>query len=274
MKLTEKEANLFYELMHSLQLFVNNKCKITTSADTLKEYKMLPMKEQLLVRDAVFKDTSLIDCYVSKNPDQLDAEKLEIVQNWKEYLKDKFYIERYLKDYAVFIGDNKVYGVLALLSDFDQMFHKSRLPICVETVLLPFRGKIIYDGLMQTYNIFFGGGIKRNLKETYMKAKQNNKIIFSLGQTTKMTSSKKAKEVVQNVGWSEELEQLISISKKLKGGSDQPQINGLLFSLVKNSVELLNNALTDTSDADALLQEFKKVEKAVSKVKKYLDLAD
>lgn len=37
--------------------------------------------------------------------------------------------------------------------------------------------KIIYDGLLGFRNIFFGGGIKRNLKENHMQAKQNNRII-------------------------------------------------------------------------------------------------
>ena len=62
------------------------------------------------------------------------------------------------------------------------MFPRSYLPVYIKTVLLPFKDKIIYDGLMQTYNIHFGGGIKRSLKETYMKAKQNGKIITSLGE--------------------------------------------------------------------------------------------
>jgi hypothetical protein len=51
----------------------------------------------------------------------------------------------------------------------------------VTTVLLPFRGKIIYDGLVSGYNITFGGGIKRTLNEEYKQAKEAFGIITSLG---------------------------------------------------------------------------------------------
>jgi hypothetical protein len=35
----------------------------------------------------------------------------------------------------------------------------------VKAVLLPFNGQIVYDGLFQSRNIIFGGGIKSDLKQ-------------------------------------------------------------------------------------------------------------
>ncbi|MHB0960757.1 MAG: hypothetical protein ACYC0X_32730 [Pirellulaceae bacterium] len=51
----------------------------------------------------------------------------------------------------------------------------------VTAVLLPFKGKIIYDGLVSGYNITFGGGIKRSLHDDYKEAKEAFGIITSLG---------------------------------------------------------------------------------------------
>ena len=44
----------------------------------------------------------------------------------------------------------------------------------------PFKGQIIYDGLLSTYKIFFGTGVKSSLREEYRVAKQNGRIIESL----------------------------------------------------------------------------------------------
>ena len=45
--------------------------------------------------------------------------------------------------------------------------------------LLPFKGQIIYDGLLSPYNIFFGSGIKSSLHEEYIK-KQQKKVQCAL----------------------------------------------------------------------------------------------
>ena len=66
-----------------------------------------------------------------------------------------FQIFRYLKKHAIFIGeDSQVYGVLALQDSLEEMFYGRPLPIMVQAVLLPFRGKIIYDAL--THGLHWG----------------------------------------------------------------------------------------------------------------------
>ncbi|MCE8429510.1 MAG: hypothetical protein J5U19_14115 [Candidatus Methanoperedens sp.] len=53
-------------------------------------------------------------------------------------------------------------------------------PSLVETVLLPFKGKIIRYGLFHFHNIFFGSGIKKNIKVNYQAAKSKFGVILSL----------------------------------------------------------------------------------------------
>ena len=55
-----------------------------------------------------------------------------------------------------------------------------RLPVMNEALLLPFKGKIVFDGLLSGFNISFGGGIKRMLNDSYRKAKQRQGIVLSL----------------------------------------------------------------------------------------------
>jgi hypothetical protein len=266
MKLTTEEVNLFFELTLSLHLFVNTKLNIIPDIQSLDDYTDLPQESKYKVRERIYDQPDLIDDYISKNPDQLNDEKLGIVRQWKHFVRGQFYIERFLKDYAIFIDEDKVYGVLGLYQGFDEFFHKSHLPTCIQTVLLPFRGKIVYDGLMQSYNVFFGSGIKRSLKEDYMKAKQNGRIITALedGQAKQSATAKKSPQ--KSKDWSTEIEQLVAISKKLKGGNGQPMINSPAFSLVKASIALANNALQDPSNFNALLKDLQKVERAAKKV--------
>jgi hypothetical protein len=49
-----------------------------------------------------------------------------------------------------------------------------------ETVLLPFKDRIIYDGLLSGYNISFGGGMKRMLNDSYRQAKAQLGIVTTL----------------------------------------------------------------------------------------------
>ena len=50
----------------------------------------------------------------------------------------------------------------------------------METVLLPFKNKIIYDGIISKHEISFGRGIREMFKSTYNKAKKENQIIISM----------------------------------------------------------------------------------------------
>ena len=49
-----------------------------------------------------------------------------------------------------------------------------------QAVLLPFKGAIVYDSLMNCYNISFGPGSRRNLNEYFKEAKARHGIVTSL----------------------------------------------------------------------------------------------
>lgn len=270
MKLSTEEAELFFELTWALQFFVNRKRKIIPDIHSVEEYKGLPQEEMIMVREALYDSPHLIDVYVAENPDNFDNEKLDIIKEWGNFIYDDFHIERYLKNYAAFIGANgNVYAVLALHQGFDEMFPKKFLPRYVKAVLLPFKGRVIYDGIMQSYNVHFGGGIKRSLKESYLRAKQNEKIIHTLGEDHK-TDNKTVKSPVRAKDCSKELEQLSVIAKKLKGGAGQPVINSSVYSLVKASIQLAEHTLLDPSDVYALMKEVRRVERATAKIENIL----
>jgi len=181
MKLPEAEIKLFYKLYHPLLLYAARKTGQVKNVALAGEIKQIPLKKLNEVRAALYGQSGLFDDFTAENPLKFSAAELETVRLWKNFIKDKFYVVRYQRDHAVFLaGDSpaKAYGVRCLYSSFAEMFG-SDLPILLETVLLPFQGKIIYDGLAAPFNIHFGGGVRQGIEESFKKARAAHGVIMS-----------------------------------------------------------------------------------------------
>jgi len=182
-KLSPADVKTFYEIQSSLYSFVNRQRRLFPQFETREELRDGATLEQLdAIRQALYDDIRLLDEFVAANPDNLPEGHLEIARTWRHFRAGTFYILRYLKKYTIFLdsGDPpRAYGVLGLHSDFNEILPMPP-PIMVEAVLLPFRDKIIFDGILKPYNIYFGGGIKRSLNDAYRLAKERFGIITSL----------------------------------------------------------------------------------------------
>jgi hypothetical protein len=276
MKLSSNEAALFYKLMWPLQFYVNQKRKILPEVDSVEAYaEDYSFEEKLPVRNALYEHPELIEAFVEENPAQLTKDELAIVQSWKNFVAGEFYIERFLKKGAMFIHTvepPQVYVVLGLTNSLKEIFqHYHNPPILVKTVLLPFKGRIIYDGLFQTYNIFFGGGIKGNLKEIYMAAKQNQRLIETLEPGHRAQQQKKARSKPGR-DWRPEVDELVKEANKLKG--EKVPIQSEAFSLLKASARLTQAVVHNPDDLDALWKLNKRVDRALRKLEKTLYRAE
>ena len=67
-----------------------------------------------------------------------------------------------------------------IIDSWAEMFPDIPLPIIVKATLLPFRKVIISDGLVSAFPICFGRNIAMDLKNTYLTAKQQRKIMTHL----------------------------------------------------------------------------------------------
>ncbi|WP_028315266.1 hypothetical protein [Desulfatibacillum aliphaticivorans] len=271
MKLSEDDVAVFYKLMFSLQLYVCSKLGIFEVAD-LKEYDGLSMDQKGQVRDALWDNADLIDSFVEENPFDFTQEELAIVLGWKGFIKGDFFIERLLKKYAVFIKDKTVYGVLGLVQDFDEFIEKWDIPLYTRAVLLPFKGKIVYDGLMHFHHLHFGGGIKEELKFIYMRAKQNDCIIESFDEPADQKG--KSQKNIPVKDWTPELEELAAKAKKLRSSAGQPAALSPAFSLVKASIEFAQLAASGNDDYEDMYRALKKAINALKKSQQAVELGD
>jgi hypothetical protein len=267
MKLATEDVALFYKLMGGLQFYVNQQRQVLPDVDSVEAYAILPTEDKLQVRDALWENPKLIDAYVAANPHDLPPAELDIVGKWKRFVVGDFYVFRYLKKYTIFIGPkSQVYGVLALQDSLEDMFYGRPLPIAVRAVILPFKGKIIYDGLLSGYNLYFGGGIRSSMNEAYMTAKQNDRIITTLEPELAPPPRKKkpAKD------WRPVVDDLVKTTNKLKGG---PAVQSAALSLLRASAKLAQAAVHDPDDLDELWKLGRRAQTALNRLQTVLERA-
>lgn len=260
MKLSTAQATHFFELMGALQFFVNQTLGIAPDVTSIPALKELDEHGRLPIRNGIWEHPELIDKFLAANPQKLGPDDLAIVAGWKRFVKGTFYIERMLKKHTIFIEGNKVYAVLGLFDSFDTFFYPNQLPIAVQAVLLPFQGQIVYDGILLSYPIFFGGGISGGLKETYMAAKQNDEIITSLGGGGKALAGPPVVESLPD--YSSELQTISELLKKLKTGRDAPPVWSPAFTLLRASLDLAEQAVAEPDTIDELWSKLGKIETA------------
>jgi len=183
MKLNSDDTKLFYKLNWALLFYINQKYPVIKN---LKEpnFKNRPPVDIKNLFERLISHIEIIDSFVDENPFGFTKEELEIIKSWKHFVSSRFLVMAYLRDYTVFwmISDEQeVYGVLGLYDNIRDVIPRS-LPQYVDTILLPFRGKIIYCGFINGYNVQIDGNLKRGLEEEYQKIKRKSGIITSLDE--------------------------------------------------------------------------------------------
>jgi hypothetical protein len=269
MKLAKEDSDLFFKLMLPLLLHVNRKLELLPDIQTMKQFEGVGFQDKSVIRDALYENINLIDSFIDENPEDLPMKDLAIVSGWKNFVSDDFFIERFLKKYAVFIGTNdKVYGVLSLRDSLDELVPAYALPLRVQTVLLPFRDEIIYDGFIAPYRISFGSGITGDLKRLYLKAKKREEIIVSFNPDLAAAKSKDPKKPIKD--WKPEIKELIEKAAKLRGGTGQSELLSPAFSLVKASLELADLVTEKKLSQEAIYKCLSKIERQANKLEEEL----
>src|SRR6516162_600380 len=183
MLLTPQDVELFFKLHRALMFFVNQRLRVLPDdVASPEEFSSLPPEVRLKVRDAFLGHTDLIQQFVDENPAHLTGDELDIVRSWRHLVHGKFYAFRQLKKYIMFLSTDPqpiAYGVLALSQPFEELVGPD-LPVLTQTVLLPFKDRIVYDGLLNAYRISFGPGIRRSLNDSYKEAKARHGFVTSL----------------------------------------------------------------------------------------------
>ncbi|PKK86259.1 MAG: hypothetical protein CVT48_01855 [Thermoplasmata archaeon HGW-Thermoplasmata-1] len=217
MKLSEEEAELFYKLNWSLLYYTNQKYPIIAGLASPNFEEQDPEKISAL-HEKFYSHPEIIDLFINENPFDFNEEEIGIIKSWKNRLAGNFFIMSHSKNHSIFLNsdeEQKAFGVVGLYDEIEDIIG-SYVPVSVTTILLPFKGRIIYCGILRSSNIFFGAGIKQALNREYQKAKSMFGIITSLETPiTKMEESDEnlMKFYVKSEGnrgeYSDEIDQLL-----------------------------------------------------------------
>ncbi len=272
MNLSHEDANLFFKLMWALQFYVNRRLDLLPGITSAEQYARLDSEEKLEAREALWKDLTLVDDFVAENPASLSSDALEIVHSWKRRIAGVFYISRFLKRYTVFLAAEKkagVYGVLGLYDSLEDVVPDWPLPIMVEAVLLPFKGRIIYDGLLISRSIMFGPGIRADLNEIYQRAKQQGAIVESLEPDSVIHPPPKIMKPKHN--WRPVLDSLVETTESLHQAETVVQTQ--TFKVLKVSARLAQAATHDPGNLDEINRLARRTQAALRQLETALNRA-
>lgn len=200
MILPSEEAERFYRIWWALLRYTNAQRDFFPDLPISPEAGSLPPPKALKIRQALWEDDALREGFIAENPTALPPEDLEIVASWQHRVSGNFFVLRHLKKYTVFLDRGtpaRVYGVLGLISPIEDVIGPY-LPLYVNAVLLLFEDKIIYDSLLNPYNISFGRGIRESLNTAYRDAQEREGIITSLLPRKEPSTAEEAQETLRD----------------------------------------------------------------------------
>ena len=184
MQLSQTEKELFFKLWYEVIWIINEKHKIVPQLKKPVFGDSIIQEEIVAVRDKIWENPKWIDEFlVDQCSDGLTTHEREVITSWREnFVKERFIIIRHLKKYSVFMTVSepvRLYGVWGI-SDPIRVNVDDITPFMLDTVLLPFCGKIIYDGLVYYSNISFGKNMRDSFNKAYMEAKTTTGIIENM----------------------------------------------------------------------------------------------
>ena len=178
MILTNAEYKDYLEAHLHFLFFAGLRLKLIPKNTSFETFLDIDLKIKFKCRQAIIEDASLLEDYLKLNNKSLTENQINILNGFKKCISGKFIIYKCLTNYAIFINavDNKFYAVKALGDSFEDFF--SDFPVLVQTTILPFNNKIIYDGFFETPVMYIGSNMTKSFDQMYRKAKKQKKILM------------------------------------------------------------------------------------------------
>ena len=185
MNLCDEDKRLFYKLWYALIYSLNGKYKIAPPFKEPLYGERVNEGPFIAIRDQLWEHPERIEEFIDGDGAGFADDEKVILASWRKFfVKDRFFVIKHLKDYSVLMSSDeeaKLYGVIGISNPFEVTLRRDYVPCLVEAVLLPFKGRIIFDSFLAPYNIVMGRGIKATVTESYNKAKATRGIIETLG---------------------------------------------------------------------------------------------
>ena len=177
-------CKLFYETWYKLMIFVDKKLNVVNYPITPVYGEIHDTSSILKIRNKLWEDPKMID-ELLKSGTQFSYKEVSLLQDMeKRHIKGMFAVVQYTPEYAVLMRADKgetpnLYAVKGITCSVAKTL-RSRFPIMLETVLLPFGEQIIYDTFITSNKVIFGKELRDSLMNEYAKLKTSSGIITKL----------------------------------------------------------------------------------------------
>ena len=78
-----------------------------------------------------------------------------------------FIISRYELEYTAFMSKDNAYMIKGLNDNIDKIIPYNELPYVTETTIIPFKGNLVYDGMLVGTNIKMGPEYNQIIEKEY-----------------------------------------------------------------------------------------------------------
>ena len=183
MRVSGDAADKFIRLHLQLLHYAGQQREVLPPDMSLESLFEEPLELKVDCRDAIYAPSPLLDRFLAEHHDSLSAEERDIVRAWAGYVSGTLIVLRHLKKHTIFLDDASpanAYGVLGLNDDLEELFPRPVLPTFVKTVLLPYQGVVVCDGLFRGYSITIGSNMRRGMNENYKEIKSAGQLITAL----------------------------------------------------------------------------------------------
>jgi hypothetical protein len=185
MRVSEDAARRFMSLYTTLLYYAGRERGVLPGGTGMDDFLDAPLELKVMCREVVYEPTPIISAFARVNADVLsDAAKQTLAAWAKHFVKGDFIMLRHVKTHTIMLGTKEprvAYAVLGLTTDLPEMIPASRLPASVSTVLLPYEGVIVCDGLLTAPNAGVGPEMRRKLGQEYKAIEKAGGLITKLG---------------------------------------------------------------------------------------------
>ena len=180
MKLPPNDAKAFFDTMMPLLVWIRQTYGKKSQRKNSR-YPSVPEATELLGK--LWENPSFIDEYLENKGASFSGDVVDTLTAWKRtHITGSFFIERIMTTGAVFISvdDGQTYLVSGITSDIEESVSNEQLPCFVETTLLPYRGRIIYDSVIRATPVYLKAEGVNALRDWFRLARNEKRLVKTL----------------------------------------------------------------------------------------------
>lgn len=168
--LTKKDAKLFYKIYFGLLEFTNNKYKIKPNYKIYNKKGINPY-DIIDIVDAFWKNKDVITLeFCLANPYKFNSEELKLASEFKKGIRDMFIIAKFYEEYTAVMNTKRTYMIKGINDNLDNIISYKKLPKTVIMTILPFKDVLIYDGIINEFEIKMGSDFEKVINSELSKS--------------------------------------------------------------------------------------------------------